>query len=213
MIRFVIKMAFFLGLIAMLVPGGTSRDGEPEINLFAVLYGAQAAMSDLSNFCERAPSACAAGGDVARFAGERVSDGLALAYDFVDDAVSKRRRDEPEAARAMASKDASPQSLPQAPVPAAKARDEAAAARADAITTAAIMARATSRLIPNHPMAPSTTTTGKSVGTMAARPSFQERRKMDTRMKTRPNAMGKLRSCVAWTSRTQSCWMAFTPVS
>ncbi|MAU94407.1 MAG: hypothetical protein CMP81_00760 [Fulvimarina sp.] len=138
MIRFVIKMAFFLGLIAMLVPGGTSRDGEPEINLFAVLYGAQAAMSDLSNFCERAPSACAAGGDVARFAGERVSDGLALAYDFVDDAVSKRRRDEPEAARAMASKDASPQSLPQAPVPAAKARDEAAAARADAITTAAI---------------------------------------------------------------------------
>ena len=80
---------FFLGLIAMLVPGGTSRDGEPEINLFAVLYGAQAAMSDLSNFCERAPSACAAGGDVARFAGERVSDGLALAYDFVDDAVSR----------------------------------------------------------------------------------------------------------------------------
>ncbi|ORE98385.1 DUF5330 domain-containing protein [Aurantimonas sp. 22II-16-19i] len=141
MIRFVIKMAFFLGLIAMLVPGGTSRDGEPEINLFAVLYGAQAAMSDLSSFCDRAPSACAAGGDVARFAGERVSDGLALAYDFVDDAVSKRRRDEPETPQAVASQDAAPQSrpqpLPQAAVPAAKARDEAAA-RADRITTAAI---------------------------------------------------------------------------
>ena len=48
----------------------------------------------------------------------------------------------------------------------------------------------------------------RSVGTMAVSPSFQERRKKETSMNTIPKAMGKLRSCVAWTSRSQSCLIA-----
>lgn len=128
MIRFFIKMAFFLGLIAMIVPGGRDRDGEPEINLFALLYGAQAAVSDLSGICDRAPSACAAGSDVARFAGERVGDGLAIAYDFVDGAIA-RRREGTAATAALA-----------APAPRLAARTDVRTAqpRPDRITTAAI---------------------------------------------------------------------------
>ncbi|MCQ0988839.1 DUF5330 domain-containing protein [Jiella marina] len=83
MIRFIIKSAFFLGVLAMIMPGESRKDGETEINSFALLYGAQAAIADLAGFCDRAPSACAAGGDIARFAGERVGEGFAIAYSFV----------------------------------------------------------------------------------------------------------------------------------
>ena len=89
MIRFVLKSAFFLGLVALVVPSLTGRshdDGAPGagVDLFSTLGGAQAAISDLSGFCGRAPSACAAGGDLARFAAERIGDGLQVAYGFID---------------------------------------------------------------------------------------------------------------------------------
>ena len=135
MIRFVIKSAFFLGLIAMVLPGGQTRDGEPEINLFAMLYGAQAAVSDLSTFCERAPSACAAGGDVARFAGDRMSDGLALAYKFVDGAVSKDRTGERVETSARIVPAADPLLAGRTAMPSSARR---AVAPSDYVTTAAI---------------------------------------------------------------------------
>ncbi|MBP0615649.1 DUF5330 domain-containing protein [Jiella mangrovi] len=131
MIRFVIKVAFFLGLIAMIVPGGEPRDGEPTINMFAVLYGAQAALSDLSGICDRTPAACAAGADVARFAGERVGDGLAIAYGFIDDAVARRQRSEP------AKEEAEPS---RSNVAASAVKHTAPSPRTDKITTAAIPA-------------------------------------------------------------------------
>lgn len=134
MIRFVIKVGFFLGLIALVVPGAESREGEPEINPFALLYGAQAAVSDLSNFCERSPAACAAGADVAHFAGERVAEGFAIAYGFFGDAVAERRNPRPANEEAgVRAAEASPGdglgSRPPRPAP---------AVRTDAVTTAAI---------------------------------------------------------------------------
>ncbi|MBO0905965.1 DUF5330 domain-containing protein [Jiella sonneratiae] len=137
MIRFVIKVAFFLGLIALLMPGGGGRSDGPAINAFALLYGAQAAVADLSNFCDRAPSACAAGGDVARFAGDRVSEGFSIAYGFVDDAIAKRRRDAAPAADGGSAAGHRPADA------AADTRRETAGIRepaTDRITTAAIAA-------------------------------------------------------------------------
>ncbi|NDW04392.1 DUF5330 domain-containing protein [Jiella pacifica] len=137
MIRFVIKVGFFLGLIALVVPGEDKGGAGPEINSFALLYGAQAAVSDLSNFCDRAPSACAAGGDVARFAGERVAEGLAIAYGFVGSAVSERRGTSTagDAVRTAETVEARPRAVAgdeaALPVPASPVRT-------DAVTTAAI---------------------------------------------------------------------------
>lgn len=141
MIRFVIKVGFFLGLVALIVPGGESREGEPEINPFALLYGAQAAVSDLSNFCGRAPAACAAGADVAGFAGERVAEGFAIAYGFFDNAVAERRgnshaSDAATATRSVsASRDSASAGPAARPVPTSPVRT-------DAVTTAAISAAA-----------------------------------------------------------------------
>lgn len=86
MIRFVLKSAFFLGVVAMLLPGDGQGDEtrQSRIDVFSTFAGAQAAIADLSNFCDRAPTACDAGGDLARFAGERIGDGIALAYNFVE---------------------------------------------------------------------------------------------------------------------------------
>ncbi|MCE7026578.1 DUF5330 domain-containing protein [Jiella avicenniae] len=139
MIRFVIKVGFFLGLIALVVPREDDGTAGPPINPFALLYGAQAAVSDLSNFCERAPSACAAGGDVARFAGERVAEGLAIAYGFVGSAVSERRgagsSGGPVQTAGTVAAEPRSGSGDDAPV-------TASPARTDAVTTAAISARA-----------------------------------------------------------------------
>lgn len=86
MIRFILKSAFFLGIVAMLLPdGGPGEDaGRSQVDVFSTFAGAQAAIADLSNFCDRAPAACDAGGDLARFAGERIGDGIALAYNFIE---------------------------------------------------------------------------------------------------------------------------------
>ena len=95
MIRFVLKSAFFLGLVALVMPSLTDRSSEKGtspagIDVFSTLSGAQAALSDLSGFCDRAPKACAAGGDLARFAAERVGDGVQMAYGFLDSSVDPR---------------------------------------------------------------------------------------------------------------------------
>jgi hypothetical protein len=86
MIRFILKAAFFLGLIALLLPRANEAKpaDEAQFDAFTAMMGAQAAVADLAGFCDRAPSACQAGGAVARFAGERIGDGLAMAYGFVE---------------------------------------------------------------------------------------------------------------------------------
>ncbi|NDV87753.1 hypothetical protein GTW51_13685 [Aurantimonas aggregata] len=88
MIRFILKAGFILGLIALLLPkaddGRAATDTAPQFDVFTAMMGAQAAIADLAGFCDRAPAACAAGGEIAQFAGERIGDGIALAYSFVE---------------------------------------------------------------------------------------------------------------------------------
>ena len=88
MIRFILKAGFFLGLVALLLPktddGTTAAADAPRFDVFTAMMGAQAAIADLAGFCDRAPAACSAGGEIARFAGERIGNGIALAYDFVE---------------------------------------------------------------------------------------------------------------------------------
>lgn len=86
MMRFILKCAFWLGLVAFLLPFGTGR-GESDVQMswLGAIVGIQEAVQDLSGFCERAPTACDTGREAAVFAGERIGDGLAIAYAFIDD--------------------------------------------------------------------------------------------------------------------------------
>ena len=63
---FLLRMAFWLGLVLLLLPISTSEDGSRQIGAWQALSAAQSALSDLSGFCDRQPQACAVGGAVAR---------------------------------------------------------------------------------------------------------------------------------------------------
>lgn len=78
--RFLFKTVFWLGLIAFFLPSGSPDEPSSQgIDLFTAFLGAQEVVGDLGGFCERAPTACAAGSQIAGFVGERVSDGTAMA--------------------------------------------------------------------------------------------------------------------------------------
>lgn len=83
--RFILKCAFWLGLVAFLLPFGEHKgETTAEISWLGAFAGVQEAIEDLGGFCDRAPRACDTGREVALFAGERIADGVAIAYDFVD---------------------------------------------------------------------------------------------------------------------------------
>ena len=87
--RFILKAAFWLGLIAFFMPfGGTPKETSANLSVFSAFVGAQEAIADLSGFCTRAPQACDTGREFAIFAGERIGDGVAMAYSLVQDRVS-----------------------------------------------------------------------------------------------------------------------------
>ncbi|WP_062228960.1 DUF5330 domain-containing protein [Aureimonas frigidaquae] len=79
MVRFILRAAFLLGLIAFFLPGGRNEDG-PSLNYFQAFAGLQEAMSDLGGFCDRAPTACNSAGQVAGFVANRIGDGLEFGY-------------------------------------------------------------------------------------------------------------------------------------
>jgi hypothetical protein len=87
--RFLLKMTFLLGLIAFFIPFG-DRPKEANISMMGAFIGAQQAIADLTGFCDRAPQACDTGRELAVFAGERIGDGVAMAYSLVQDKIESR---------------------------------------------------------------------------------------------------------------------------
>lgn len=87
--RFLLKAFFLIGLVAFAMPfvTGERTVGSAAPDAFTLMAGAQEAFSDITGFCQRAPAACAAGGEIARFAGERIRDGVALAYNWSTDGL------------------------------------------------------------------------------------------------------------------------------
>lgn len=86
--RFLLKTAFWLGLIAFFLPSGSMDDPSSHgIDMVTTLLGAQQAVGDLGGFCERSPMACEAGGQVATFVGARVADGVGFAIETVRSAM------------------------------------------------------------------------------------------------------------------------------
>lgn len=76
--RFLLKIGFWLALIAFFLPTGGGENADREgVNYLGAFVGAQQALSDMSGFCERSPAACAAGRDVGAFVAARVGDGIA----------------------------------------------------------------------------------------------------------------------------------------
>jgi hypothetical protein len=82
---FLLRMAFWLGLVLVLLPRDKTPDSEkmPQIGASDAVSAASAAMSDMSQFCKRQPAACEVGGQAATVIGERAKDGAKKIYQII----------------------------------------------------------------------------------------------------------------------------------
>jgi hypothetical protein len=84
---FLLRMAFWLGLVLVLLPRDKTPDSEkmPQIGASDAVSAASAAMSDMSQFCKRQPAACEVGGQAATVIGVRAQDGARKVYQSITD--------------------------------------------------------------------------------------------------------------------------------
>src|SRR6202795_1107628 len=74
---FLLRMAFWLGLVLVLLPREKTPDSDklPQIGASEAVSAATAAVSDMSQFCKRQPAACEVGGQAATVLGQSAQDG------------------------------------------------------------------------------------------------------------------------------------------
>ena len=88
---FLLRMAFWLGVVCVLLPGGsqsTSPDAQIDATQAATLAGA--AVSDVRGFCERQPDACVVGGKVAVALGHKAEAGARTIYEFISAKMNEK---------------------------------------------------------------------------------------------------------------------------
>jgi Family of unknown function (DUF5330) len=84
---FLLRMAFWLGLVLVLLPREKTTESEklPQIGASEAVSAATAAVSDMSQFCKRQPAACEVGGQAATVIGQRATDGARKLYQIITD--------------------------------------------------------------------------------------------------------------------------------
>ena len=68
---FLLRMAFWLGLVLVLLPREKTPESEklPQVGASEAVSAATAAVSDMGQFCKRQPAACEVGGQAATVIG------------------------------------------------------------------------------------------------------------------------------------------------
>jgi hypothetical protein len=84
---FLLRMAFWLGLVLVLLPRDKTTESEklPQIGVSEAVQAATAAVTDMSQFCKRQPAACEVGGQAATVIGVRAQDGARKLYQTITD--------------------------------------------------------------------------------------------------------------------------------
>src|SRR5260370_39197673 len=87
---FLLRMAFWLGLVLVLLPRERTPESEklPQIGASEAVSAATAAGSDMSQFCKRQPAACEVGGQAATVLGQRAPDGARQPDQIITDKKS-----------------------------------------------------------------------------------------------------------------------------
>ena len=98
---FLLRMAFWLGLVLVLLPREKNAESQklPQISAQEAVQAATTAVSDMSQFCKRQPSACEVGGQAATVIGARAQEGARKIYQMMTDkkpAETDRKSSEPE---------------------------------------------------------------------------------------------------------------------
>jgi hypothetical protein len=95
---FLLRTAFWLTLVLVLIPLGFEQDDEPSVETVdpvSAFLAAQATVSDLGGFCGRNPQACETGGDALAAIGSRARDGARIVYEFLDTQIADNTVSEP----------------------------------------------------------------------------------------------------------------------
>lgn len=84
---FLLRMAFWLGLVLVLLPRDTTPESDklPQVGASQAISAATAAVSDMTQFCSRQPAACEVGGQAAAVIGHRAQDGARKLYKIITD--------------------------------------------------------------------------------------------------------------------------------
>jgi hypothetical protein len=84
---FLLRMAFWLGLVLVLLPRDKTPEAEntPQISASDAVSAATAAIGDMGQFCKRQPAACEVGGQAATAIGQRATDGARKVYKIITD--------------------------------------------------------------------------------------------------------------------------------
>ena len=103
---FLLRMAFWLGLVLVLLPREKTPESDklPQVGASEAVSAASAAVSDMSQFCQRQPAACEVGGQAATAIGQRAQDGARKLYRIITD---KRSPDHTSAIGGVGDADAS----------------------------------------------------------------------------------------------------------
>jgi hypothetical protein len=88
---FLLRMAFWLGVVLILLPSGTSQHVQTsDVNTSEAISAASATVQDLRGFCARQPDACSVGSQVAVAIGYRAQAGAKVLYDFLTEAMAPK---------------------------------------------------------------------------------------------------------------------------
>jgi hypothetical protein len=82
---FLLRVAFWLSIVIMLLPTGRSQSPAPGplFSASQAVSAASAAVSDLRQFCGRQPDACAVGGQAAVAFGHKAQASAKMLYEFL----------------------------------------------------------------------------------------------------------------------------------
>jgi hypothetical protein len=82
--RFLLRMAFWLGVILVLLPSVGTQPA-PKMQVGDAVTAARATVGDVHQFCERQPDACFIGSQTAVALGHRAQAGAKMLYEFLNE--------------------------------------------------------------------------------------------------------------------------------
>jgi hypothetical protein len=111
--RFLLRMVFWLGVIAVLLPRGESVPASnAQITAIDAMSAATATVGDMRQFCDRQPEACTIGSQAAVAIEDRAKAGAKRLYEMFNERLSASESD--KVAAATMAKNAKPVPLPVA---------------------------------------------------------------------------------------------------
>jgi hypothetical protein len=92
---FLLRMAFWLGIVLILLPSGGSQHGPAASDVGAsdAISAASATVHDIKGFCSREPNACTVGSELATTIGYRAQAGAKMLYEMLSEALAPHETD------------------------------------------------------------------------------------------------------------------------